>query len=72
MIDESGDGINISSVKQLPINNHTEGNRGLIREHLPLEVFLRFCKFFENLTKGTGFELKMKTSTRKKTLSLLY
>ena len=33
-IDESGDGINFSSLKQTLVNNHTEANRGVIKEYL--------------------------------------
>ena len=46
IIDESEDGINDSSLKQIPINNHIEANRGLIRGHLPLEYIFGFCKSF--------------------------
>ena len=37
IIDESEGGISNSSFEQKPHKSHTEGNRGLIGGHLPLE-----------------------------------
>ena len=37
IIDQSEDGIDNSSIKQVLINNHTADNRGVIRGRLPLE-----------------------------------
>ena len=34
-IDETDDGINNSSIKEILINNHIVANRGVIRGHLP-------------------------------------
>ena len=65
IIDESEDGINNSSLKQILIDTHTEANRGLIRGHLPLEYIFGFCKSFKKITKGLGFELDLQTSNRK-------
>ena len=47
IIDESENGINNSSLKQILINNHTEANRGLIRGHLPLEYIFGFARSFK-------------------------
>ena len=65
IIDESENGINNSSLKQILINNHTEDNRGLIRGHLPLEYIFGFARSFKKITKGLGFELDLRTSNRK-------
>ena len=65
IIDESEDGINNSSLKQILIDNHTEANRGLIRGHLPLEYIFGFCRSFKKISKGLGFELDLRTSNRK-------
>ena len=43
IIDESEDGNYISTLKQALINNDTEGNRGLIRGHLPQIFISAFC-----------------------------
>ena len=37
IIDEKGDGIKNSSLKQILINNHTADDRGVFRGHLLLE-----------------------------------
>ena len=66
IIDESENGINNSSLKQILINDHTEANRGLIRGHLPLEYIFGFARSFKKLTKGLGFELDLRTSIRKR------
>ena len=65
IIDESEDGINSSSLKQILMNNHTADNRGLIRGQLPLENIFGFCKSFKKITKGVGFQLDHRTSNRK-------
>ena len=66
VVDESENGINNSSLKQILINNHTEANRGLIRGHLPLEYIFGFARSFKKVTKGLGFELDLRTSNRKR------
>ena len=43
-IDESEDGINNSSLKQLLINNHTADSRGVIGGNLPLEYIFGLCE----------------------------
>ena len=53
IIDESEDEINFSSLKKILIDNHTEGNRGLIRGHLPLEFIVGFCKSFKKNKERT-------------------
>ena len=65
-IDESENGINKSSLKQILINNHTKANRGLIRGHLPLEYIFGFARSFKKIRKGLGLELDLRTSTRKR------
>ena len=65
IIDESEDGINNSSLKQILIDNHSEANRGLIRGHLPLEYIFEFCRSFKKISKGLGFELDLRTSNGK-------
>ena len=57
--------INISSLKKILINNHTEANRGLIRGHLPLQYLFSFARSFIKITKGLGFELDLRTPNRK-------
>ena len=56
--------MNNSSLTQILINNHTEANRGLIREHILIEDIYGFCKSFENqrawIRTGTA-NLKQKT-----------
>ena len=64
-IDESEDEIKNSSLRKILIDNHTEANRGLIRGHLPLEYIFGFCRSFKKISKGLGFELDLRTSTRK-------
>ena len=66
IINESENGINDSSSKQTLINNHTETNRGLIREHLPLEYIFGFARSFKKITKGLSFELDLRTSNKKR------
>ena len=66
IFNESEDGINDSTLKQILINNHTEANRGLIRGHLPLEYIFGFARSFKKITKGLGFELDLRTSNRKR------
>ena len=68
IIDESEAGIDNSSIKQTPINNHTAYNRCIVRGHLPLEYIFGFCKSFEKITKGLGFELDLRTSNRKRVI----
>ena len=69
IIDESEAGIDNLSLKQILINNHTADNRSNIRGHLPLEYIFGFAKSFEKITKGLGFELKLRTSNRKRDIS---
>ena len=65
IIDESEDGINISSLKKILIDNHTEAKRGVIRGHLPLKYMYGFARSFKKITKGLGFELDLRISNRK-------
>ena len=64
IIDESENGINNSSLKQILINNHTQANRGLIRGHLPLEYIFGFARSFKKIKKGLDFEVDLRTSNR--------
>ena len=57
IIDESGGRFNNSSLKQILFKNHTEGNRGSIEGHMPLEYIFRFCKTIKKISKGLGFDL---------------
>ena len=66
IINESENEINDSSLKKNLINNHTEANRGLVRGHLPLEYIFGFCRSFNKISKGLGFELDLRTSNRKR------
>ena len=59
IIDESEDGINNSSIKQILIDNYTEANRGLIQGRLPLESIYGFWRSFKKISKGLGFELDL-------------
>ena len=54
-----------SSLKKLLSSNHTEANRGVIREHLTLEYIFGFCRSFIEIAKGLRLELEIKTSNRK-------
>ena len=65
IIDENEDEIKNSSLKKKLIDNHTEANRGLIRGHLPLEYIFGFARSFKKITKGLGFDLEIRTSSRK-------
>ena len=51
IIDESEDGINNSSLKQILIDNHTDANRGVVRGQLPLEYIFGFCRPFKKKAK---------------------
>ena len=68
IIDESEGEIINSSLKHILIDRHIEGNRGLIRGHLPLEYIFGFCKSFKKIAKGLGLELDLRTSNRKRDL----
>ena len=67
-IDENECVITNSTLKQLIIHDHTTDNRGLTTGTLPLEKTFGFCKSFKKITKGLGFELEVKTSTRKRNI----
>ena len=56
-IDETENGIIISSLKQLLIDNHTEDNRGKIKGHLLIEHIFGFRKTFKEITKNLCFHL---------------
>ena len=45
-IDETQNGSNNTSLKQMLINSHTEANREKIKGHLPLEHIFVFLKTF--------------------------
>ena len=66
IIDESKAGIDIFSLKQALIDDHTADKRGIIRSHLPFENTFGFCKSFKQTNKGLGFELDLRTSNRKR------
>ena len=68
IIDESENGIIISSLKQILFNNHTDDSRGVIRGHLPLEYIFGICKSFKKITKSPGFNLELRASNRKRDL----
>ena len=61
-VEETANGINKSSLKQMLINNHTEPNRGKIKGHLPLEQILGFCKTFKKITNNLFFHLTFRTN----------
>ena len=68
-IDETQDGITNSTLKHMLINSHTnEDNKGKIRANLPLEHIIGFCKTFQKIAKGLGFELQLKTSNEKQNI----
>ena len=48
--------------QKMLIDNHTNPNRGKIRECLNLEDIFGFCKTFKKLTKSLGFHLMFKTN----------
>ena len=54
-IEEKENGINISSLKQILINNHTQANRGNIKGHLSVEHVFGFCKTHKKIIKKLGF-----------------
>ena len=66
--DESENGINNSSLKQILNNNHTDANKRVSRGHLPLEYIFGFARSFKKITKGIGFELDLRTSKRKQAI----
>ena len=66
IIDESENGIENSSLKNILNNNHTGANKGVIRGHLSLEYIVDFAQSFKKITKGLGFELDLRTSNRKR------
>ena len=43
-------------------NNHTDANKGQIKDNLYLEDIFGFCKSFEEVTKNLGFHLMFKTA----------
>ena len=45
----------------MPINNHTDANKGQIKGYLNLEDIFGFCKIFKKVTKKLGFHLTFKT-----------
>ena len=65
IIDESEDGIDNSSLKQILINNLTAENRGIIRGQLPPEFIFVFAKSVKKITNGLVFELDLRKSNRK-------
>ena len=55
--------INITSLKQLLIDNHSVPvNRGKIKGQLLIEDIFGFCKSFKKVTKNLGFHLPFKTN----------
>ena len=65
MINENKKATKNTSLKQIPINNHTEPHGGLIRGNLLLEDIFGFYNSFRKLTEGLGIELEIRTSNRK-------
>ena len=63
--DEIENMIDITSLKQVFIHNHTEPNRRLIEGHLLLEDIFGFYKSFRKIAKELGFELELQISNRK-------
>ena len=61
-IDETEDGNKNTSLKEMPINNHTKANRGKIKGHLPLEQTFDFCETFNKITKNLGFRFTFRTN----------
>ena len=68
IIDRIECGVNISSLKQILNNNHTEDNRSFIGDRLLLKSRFRVCKSFKKVTRCLGFELELKESTRKRNI----
>ena len=54
--DESEVGTNISSLKQILIDDHVEANSGVVGCHLPLKSIFRFARSFKKITKSIGFD----------------
>ena len=72
-IDETHDGINNSSIKQMFINNHDlAAKSGKIRGQLSLEHIFGFCKTIKKTTKNLGFQLTFKTADLKNILYTTY
>ena len=65
-IDEGENEIDKSSLKKIIIINHTDANKGVIKGHLLLEYIFGFARSFKKITKGLGFELDLRTSSRKR------
>ena len=61
-IDETPAANNITSLKQMLINNHIEANRGKIKEQLLLEDIFGFCKTFKKINKNLRFHITLKTN----------
>ena len=55
-------GINITSLKQMLFNNHTEANRRKIKGLLPLDHVFGLCKTSKNVSKSLGFHSTLKTN----------
>ena len=47
--------------QKMLLNNHTDPNKGKIKEYLYLEDIFGFCKTFKKVTKNLGFHLMFKT-----------
>ena len=43
--------------QKLLIDNHTDPNKGKIKEYLYREVFFGFCRTFKKVTKNLGFHV---------------
>ena len=61
-IDETQNGSNNTSLKQMLIDNHTEANREKIKGQLPLEHIIGMCKTCKKITKNLGFHLTFRTN----------
>ena len=61
-IDESQNGIKVSSFKRIVISNHEETViRGKMKGHFPLEHILGFCKTFKKILRKLGLTLYLET-----------
>ena len=66
LIDETEGEFDNSSLKKILINNHTDANKGLVRDHLPLEYEVVFCIKVKKNNQRSWFELDLRTSKSKR------
>ena len=60
--DETQNGSNDNSLKEMLIDNHSEANRGKIKGQHPLEHIFGFYKTCKKITKNLGFHLTYRTN----------